>query len=179
MLLTPTSHAALNPEMSGPWFECCSQRIDQMNAVEDVLAEHLLSLCQTKTSPAEQELARRLPLSDATAPGDFFDEPMPAPELQPNQPLASRLGRSVLALMQAQAQRLAAVSEKLDKARSALNERKVVERAKGLLMTQHQLTENDAYKTLRQRAMNQGKRLLDVANSLCAMDNTRPRPQKA
>jgi len=179
VLLTPTSHAALNPEMSGPWFECCSQRIDQMKAVEDVLAEHLLSLCQTKTSQAEQELARLLPLSDATTPGDFFDEPTPAPELQPKQPLESQLGRSVLALMQAQAQRLAAVSAELDQARSALNERKVIERAKGLQMAQHQLTENDAHKTLRQMAMNQGKRLLDVANTLCAMGNNRPHPQKA
>lgn len=59
--------------------------------------------------------------------------------------------------------------DELDTVRATLNERKLVERAKGLLMAHRRLSEADAYKMLRQTAMNQNRRLVDVAESLLSM----------
>lgn len=54
----------------------------------------------------------------------------------------------------------------LDTAKAALSDRKIIERAKGILMEQRALSEEDAYKALRKLAMDQNKRLVDVAEGL-------------
>lgn len=54
----------------------------------------------------------------------------------------------------------------LEQARSELVARKVVERAKGILMRSRGLSENDAYTLLRKTAMDQGRRISEVADSL-------------
>lgn len=51
-------------------------------------------------------------------------------------------------------------------ARSQLEERKVVERAKGLLMSRQGLSEQEAYARLRKAAMDKGIRLAEVAQRL-------------
>jgi len=51
-------------------------------------------------------------------------------------------------------------------ARNQLEERKVIDRAKGLLMTRQGLSEEDAYKRLRKAAMDKGIRLAEVAQRL-------------
>ncbi len=55
---------------------------------------------------------------------------------------------------------------KLHQAKSALAERKSVERAKGILMKQRGLSEENAYQALRRLAMSRNKRLVDVADSV-------------
>ena len=50
--------------------------------------------------------------------------------------------------------------------KAALEERKVIDRAKGLVMRAKGLTEEQAYGVLRKAAMDQGKRLVDVAQAL-------------
>jgi len=59
--------------------------------------------------------------------------------------------------------------EELDKAKSDLAGRKVIERAKGILMEQRRLTEQDAYKLLRDSAMREGKPILEIADSLISI----------
>lgn len=58
------------------------------------------------------------------------------------------------------------MEEELLQARAALDERKIIERAKGILMTSRSLTEDQAYAALRRHAMNTGKRLAEVAGSI-------------
>ncbi|WP_448207393.1 ANTAR domain-containing response regulator [Azospirillum sp. sgz302134] len=53
-----------------------------------------------------------------------------------------------------------------DEARSQLAERKLIEKAKGLLMQQKSLTEEQAYTALRKAAMKQGRRIADIAQSV-------------
>lgn len=53
--------------------------------------------------------------------------------------------------------------------RQQLNERKLVERAKGLLMKARRLDEEQAYHTLRRLAMERNRRLADVARSVIEM----------
>jgi len=62
-----------------------------------------------------------------------------------------------------------AMKAELEEARSALAERKLVERAKGILMKSRRMSEEEAYGTLRRLAMDQGKRLADVAESVITL----------
>jgi len=59
--------------------------------------------------------------------------------------------------------------EELDKAKSDLASRKIVERAKGLLMEQRKLSEEEADKLLRNTAMKDGKSILDIADNLISI----------
>lgn len=54
----------------------------------------------------------------------------------------------------------------LDEAKSALKDRKTIERAKGFLMKSKGMDEEAAYKLLRQTAMRQSRKITDVAESL-------------
>jgi response regulator NasT len=54
----------------------------------------------------------------------------------------------------------------LVEARSALAERKTIDKAKAILMAQRGLGEPEAYALLRSTAMNQGRRIVEVAEAL-------------
>lgn len=61
------------------------------------------------------------------------------------------------------------VRRKLDEVQQQLGDRKLVERAKGLLMDKRGMSESEAYAALRQQAMKQGLKLADVARRIIAM----------
>jgi two-component system, response regulator / RNA-binding antiterminator len=56
--------------------------------------------------------------------------------------------------------------EELDRTRQALEERKTIERAKGILMRKRDLTEDAAYTLLRKAAMNENRRLVEIAEAV-------------
>ena len=60
----------------------------------------------------------------------------------------------------------ARLQAELDRAKSALEERKVIDRAKGILMKAKNLTEEQAYALLRKTAMNENKKIAEVAQSV-------------
>jgi len=60
----------------------------------------------------------------------------------------------------------ARMQTELDEAKTALAERKTIDRAKAILMNSRNLTEADAYALLRSTAMNQNRRIVDVAEAL-------------
>ena len=169
---------ALDLNLSPVWFDCCTRRIDAMQTVEERLSADLHQLCVAKIGHARGELANHETLlaqmahQPAAASSAFFDQP----DAPPVAPAASgapaygrQLERSILDLVQDQAQRLQAMGDELDTVRASLNERKLVERAKGLLMAHRRLSEAEAHKMLRQTAMNQNRRLIDVAESVLSM----------
>ncbi|MEO0654660.1 MAG: ANTAR domain-containing protein [Pseudomonadota bacterium] len=56
--------------------------------------------------------------------------------------------------------------DELTETKRALEERKVIDRAKGLLMKARGIDEDEAYAILRKAAMDQGKKISDVASAL-------------
>lgn len=58
------------------------------------------------------------------------------------------------------------LSRELEQARGELEDRKVVDRAKGILMKSRSLSEADAYALLRKAAMNQNRKISEIAQSL-------------
>jgi response regulator NasT len=61
---------------------------------------------------------------------------------------------------------MSSLTRELAQARSELEDRKIIEQAKGVLMRTRGLAESDAYALLRSTAMNQNRRMVDIAQSL-------------
>ncbi|HHS99318.1 MAG TPA: ANTAR domain-containing protein [Thiomicrospira sp.] len=62
-----------------------------------------------------------------------------------------------------------AVRKELMSVKDKLSERAIIEKAKGLLIEHKNMTEDDAYKTLRKMAMDQGKKISLVAHEVCGV----------
>jgi hypothetical protein len=150
------------------WYECCTSRLDAMRRVEDLIAGHLKALCGRKIGDAREALrdqeATLARLHRESAANDADAPALIGPQLE----------RSVIDLVNDQARRLQAMSDELETARSALNERKLIERAKGVLMVHRHFSEDEAYRSLRQMAMNQKRRVADVAEAVLAMAEVLP-----
>jgi response regulator NasT len=58
------------------------------------------------------------------------------------------------------------LQDELDRTKSALEERKVIDRAKGMLMKLKGLTEDEAYVLMRSTAMREKKKIADIAQSI-------------
>jgi response regulator NasT len=58
------------------------------------------------------------------------------------------------------------IQDELERTKSALEERKTIDRAKGVLMRAKALSEEEAYRLLRKTAMNEKKKIADVAQSI-------------
>ncbi|TCS38361.1 ANTAR domain-containing protein [Paucimonas lemoignei] len=158
-----------DPGMTQAWYDCCTRRIDAMKAVEDSIVLHLRQLCERKIAQARTELRDHQTILDALTRQASAAPASTTAAYGPN------LERSVVGMLQEQSRRLQVMSDELDTVRTALNERKTIERAKGLLMAHRQLSEQDAYKMLRRTAMNQKRRLIDVAEAVLAMSDMLPR----
>ncbi len=165
------------------WYQHTTRRIDALHAIEDEMSSQLGKLCRFKLTEAQRSdegaAATRTDDILATAPvGMLLTDPDPA---SANSGLESGIGlysldsrgpkpmRSILHVIQAQSQRIDDVSAQLLTARAALDERKIVDRAKGLLMSSRNLSEKDAYTLMRETAMRQNKRIVDIAESIVSM----------
>jgi two-component system, response regulator / RNA-binding antiterminator len=74
--------------------------------------------------------------------------------------------RPILDLTISRFHAFARLQGELTAAKEALEDRKIIERAKGILMKGRQLSEKEAYTLLRKTAMNQKRKLVDVAQSV-------------
>jgi response regulator NasT len=77
--------------------------------------------------------------------------------------LANRRVRPIVEEAMARFSQYRALEEELERTRSQLSERKLIERAKGIVMRQQGLSEEDAYKAMRGLAMRKNKRLAEIA----------------
>ena len=62
-----------------------------------------------------------------------------------------------------------ALRNELQKTRSSLEERKLVDKAKGVLMKHRGISEDEAYRELRTLAMNRNKKIADVAKDVLSI----------
>lgn len=77
---------------------------------------------------------------------------------------------AVLDVAQARFEQDQALLQQVRQAELRLNERKTVERAKGILMQLRQMNEAEAYHAMRKMAMDRNIRIIDVAQKLLAMN---------
>ena len=58
------------------------------------------------------------------------------------------------------------LQDELDRTKSALEDRKVIDRAKGILMKARNLSEEEAYALMRRSAMNENRKIAEIAQSI-------------
>lgn len=159
------------PEALGEtWYELSTLRIDSMKTIEDTLIAQLSVLCQRKITLAQSALekAKTEPCSYAPAPCEqllALNDGQALGDLTASA-LTSPLGRSLIELTQAQSSRLQGLSDELENTRKALRERKLIERAKGLIMAHQEMSEEEAYRFLRKTSMDQSKSMADMAQTI-------------
>lgn len=81
---------------------------------------------------------------------------------------AERVGPIIDAAV-ARFEQFQALKRELDEIEEKLADRKVIERAKGILMQSRNLSEGEAYRALRKRAMENNARLAEVARQVIAV----------
>lgn len=169
IICSPCRNLERDAELSEEWFAVCTKRIDAMKQVEDALERNVEQTSEIRLAAARQDLDRYRRDVLAIQQPDPLTTLADYPEDASVDALGPALGRSIIDLLQSQSQRLHSMQEQLDKARTALEERKLLDRAKALLMKHRRLREDEAHALLRKMAMNQGRKLIDVARAVIAM----------
>lgn len=187
-LCTAKAGARLDTGMSDLWFDITSERISEMWSLQIELVQCLREACQQQLTTTRQDLQNSAGLLQRlrdnppphTHAVDRFFNAAEHPEAAPVLPSMTEHaatdassygadGTSLQDLLQAQSARLASMEVELDAARRALHERKVIERAKGALMSRLGLTEEAAFRSLQKASMDHNRRLLDVAEATLSL----------
>jgi response regulator NasT len=74
--------------------------------------------------------------------------------------------KSILDLCISRFNAFSRLQNELEQTKNALEERKVIDRAKGILMRRKNLSEEDAYALMRRTAMNENKKIAEIAQSV-------------
>ena len=172
--------AALDSELSDPWFDACSERINALWQLQVDLVKRLREDCAMRIAEAQQDLQdskgllrglRDNPPQRTHAVDRFFDNALPPSALHESaaQGLPASESASLLDVVRAQSARLASMEAELDAARRTLHERKIIERAKGVLMARLGMNEEVAFRVLQKTSMDQNRRLLEVAEATLSL----------
>jgi response regulator NasT len=124
-------------------------RVDGLDAAAQLSAEGLRRPVVIITGVEDESLIER---SIANGVSAYLTKPIDTRELQ-----------AAIALAAARHAEFQELEADVERAQQALEDRKVVERAKGLLMSALDLSEQDAFKRLQQTARERNLRLADVA----------------
>lgn len=79
----------------------------------------------------------------------------------------SRIG-SLLRVAQTRFREQQTLHKELEETKNALQARKLIDKAKGIIMKQKSLSEDEAYKAMRKLAMNHNRRIGDIAEQIIA-----------
>jgi response regulator NasT len=82
--------------------------------------------------------------------------------------LENRRVRPIVEAAMARFTQYRSLEQELAETRNKLAERKLIERAKGLIMQQQGMSEDEAYQAMRKLAMRRNKRLAEIADSVIA-----------
>lgn len=170
----------LDPEAADIWFELCSQRLADLWQIQCQLIATMHHMLETLAQKARQDLehtqqylqALSEKASASTAlDSTFFNLAIPvesALNFQAHDTSQPYPMASMISLLQQQSRQIADMESELSDTKKALAERKQIERAKGLLMSTLGINEMEAYKILRSTAMEQNRKVIDIAENVLA-----------
>lgn len=171
--------------LSETWYELTTNRIDRLKVVEDGAIDELTRLCHDKIAKAHaalEQASKPTPSSPALscAPGEQLLGLGGATGLGEltESAFTSPLGRSLIELTHAQSSRLQSLSDELENTRKTLRERKLIERAKGLIMAHQSMSEEQAYRFLRKTSMDQSKSMASMAQSILDLSSMLARQER-
>lgn len=129
--------------------------LDGIQAAEKIMEARPIPIILL-TAYSEQELAERAAMANVSA---YLMKPISEHDLLPAIALAVQRFKEFQSLHQ-----------EVDDLRDALETRKLVERAKGILMRRLNLTEEEAFRRLQRRSQNENKKLGEIANAIITAD---------
>lgn len=142
--------AADNGDTALRWFALQTSRL-----------EHLRTLEETVTADLMRAVDDAIQASGDTSLGS--DEHDDLLTFYPDKPL--------LPLVRQQAREIDQLSRQLASLRDTLEERKIIDKAKSVLMTHQSMSEEQAWSALRKMAMDKNQRMVDIARALLTVKN--------
>ena len=125
----------------------------------------------------ERLIADLLNAADALLEGDDREVQVPPADWQEDG-IALRLDKQLLPLVRQQAHELQQLSAQLASLKDALEERKLIEKAKSVLMTHQAMQEEQAWQALRKMAMDKNQRMVEIARALLTVKSLWQVPPK-
>lgn len=138
------------------WFALQTSRLDRLRETEEGLIAALEQAARARFSDEAREE------SDEAAFARWVRE-----HTQDETPAA--LDRHLLPLVRQQARQLETLTRQLASLQETLEERKVIEKAKSLLIRHQQMSEEQAWQQLRKLAMDQNKRMVEIARAMLSV----------
>jgi len=146
-------------------FDIEMPRLDGLGAAEELARHGLRRPVVVVTGVDQPELVDR---SVAIGVGAYLSKPIGDRELD-----------AAIKLAASRHLELASLETEVERAQQALADRKLVERAKGLLMTALELSEQDAFRRLQLTARERNLRLAEVAQRVVEQQSLLARPRPA
>ncbi|MBU2952774.1 nitrate regulatory protein [Marinobacter sp. F3R08] len=169
----------LDPELADHWFKLMTERIDALKQVEGSVEGWFHNRCVERFADAKQSLAHQETLIASLDTEGSSHQPLlvlcdsgsegATGKAFSNSDVGRQFGRSIFELVQEQTRRLQHMNDELQSAKEALEERKTQEKAVLLLMEHRRISNDEAHRLLRKLAMDQGRKLPEVARSLISM----------
>ncbi|MEW5719398.1 MAG: response regulator [Chloroflexota bacterium] len=129
--------------------------MDGIEAAQKITAARAIPIILL-TAYSERELAERAAIANVSA---YLMKPISEQDLLP-----------AIALAVSRFKEFQSLHQEVDDLRDALETRKLVERAKGILMRRLNLTEEEAFRRMQRRSQNENKRLGEIAQAIITAD---------
>lgn len=129
--------------------------MDGIEAAQKIMAARPIPIILL-TAYSERELAERAASANVAA---YLMKPVSEQDLLP-----------AIALAVSRFKEFQSLHQKVDDLRDALETRKLIERAKGILMRRLGLSEEEAFRRMQRRSQNENKRLGDIAQAIITAD---------
>ncbi len=169
----------MGSEISEIWYEVATRRIDYLQQLELQMTNSLTLMANALSEQGKKEqadykqLVKKLSVLSSTSNtmmSMLFDPQMPglqgspsASNVQHNSEHSAFEDRTMYGLVRAQSERIQQMNAELVEARRALHERKAIDKAKLLIMKCLCMSEEQAYRQMQKRAMQDNLRLAEVA----------------
>lgn len=127
------------------WFSLQTERLEHLRSQEELLIADLMIAVDHLITRVDDE---------------------PPVDVAAGEPLAGYPTQPLLPLVRQQAREIEQLSRQLASMRDTLEERKVIDKAKSVLMTHQQMSEEQAWCQLRKMAMDKNQRMVDIARAL-------------
>lgn len=129
------------------WFSLQTQRLEYLRTLEETLINALNR--ETDRLLSEDDDVIRLHTQQTTADAALFHQ-----------------DKTLLPLVRKQAQEIEQLSQQLASLKDTLEERKVIDKAKNVLMNHQNMSEEQAWQCLRKMAMDKNQRMVEIARAL-------------
>jgi len=129
------------------WFSLQTQRLEFLRTLEETLI-NALNRETDRLLSEDDEVITLNTLQHATDNATFWSQ------------------KTLLPLVRQQAQEIEQLSQQLASLKDSLEERKLIDKAKSVLMTHQQMSEEQAWQCLRKMAMDKNQRMVEIARAL-------------